>query len=146
MSNYSLTQIKAELDPRQQKAAMLIVENEFLTKETGRRSLEDIAQEIGVSRQSLHTWRQSPYFRAYMNHLSDERLDSRRAEVDAALFKLIQGGNNGLPAIKALELYYKLSGRLVDKQVVETIDGNKPELSQEQIDSGIEELAKKLRG
>ena len=40
------------------------------------------------------------------------------------LIRLIRGGNNGLGSIKALELYYKLSGRLVNKSEITQHDGD----------------------
>lgn len=144
----SLMQIKAELDIRQQKAAQLLVENEHRTKaDGGRRTLDEIGEEMQISRQTLWAWQKQPAFRAFMQHLADEQLDARRAFVDGQLFKLIEGvSNNGVASIKALEMYYKLNGRLVERSIVETVDGSKPQLTDAEISAGIAELADKLKG
>lgn len=148
MTQYSLTYMKGELDERKQLAAQLLVENEFKGGLTGeRRTLEEIAnEELNVSRQTLHAWRKDPVFTAYMAYLSDRHLDAQRAFVDSQLMKLIAGtSNNGTPSVKSIEMFYKLQNRLIERSVVETTE-NTRELSQEQIDAGIDELARKLRG
>ena len=144
---YSLMQMKAELDGRQQLAAQLMVESEFRTKlEGGRRTLDEIGDEVGVTRVTLWTWKKDPVFIAYMAHLSDQHLDAQRALVDGQLMRLITGtSNNGTPSIKALELWYKLNQRLVERSVVEHKDGAKPQLTDQQITDGIEELAARLK-
>ena len=148
MSKYSLIQMRAELDGRQQNAAQLLVENEFRSKlEGGRRTLDEIGEEVGVSRVTLWQWKKEPVFISYMAYLSDQHLDAQRAVVDGQLMRLIEGtSNNGTPSIKALELWYKLNNRLVERSVVEQVVGDKPVLTEQQVTEGIAELAAKLKG
>lgn len=56
--------------------------------------------------------------------------------------KLIMGtSNNGMPSIKALELYYKIFGSLVDKKSIEFDDGsNRPRLTAKEVSEGLNEL------
>lgn len=139
----NLTQAKATLTPQQMTACELLVENEFNRLTNTHKTKEEIANEVGVSRQSLHVWEKLPAFATYMAAISDQRLATRRAFVDSQLLRLIEGGNNGLPSVKAIEMYMKLQNRLSDK--VEVTTHNQPQLSQAEISAGIEELASKLR-
>ncbi|MGP4080982.1 phBC6A51 family helix-turn-helix protein [Pseudalkalibacillus sp. R45] len=136
----TLDELKRGLDDRQLLAAQLLVNNEFAGKE--RRHQEDIAEEIGVSRQTLWEWRKKDQrFISYMSALSDMTLDSHRSLADAQLIKLIKGtSNNGLASIKALELFYKLSGRLIDKREVKVDDNYVPRKSREEVAQELREL------
>ena len=147
MSKYSLMQMRAELDTKKQNAAQVLVENEFRSKlEGGRRSLDIIGEELGVSRQTLWAWKKDPVFISYMAYISDRHLDAQRALVDGQLMRLVEGtSNNGTPSIKALELWYKLNDRLVTRSIVEYAEGSKPQLTDQQISDGIAELADKLK-
>lgn len=113
-----LDELKEKLTPQQQMAVHLIVANDFAGKQ--KRTLEEIGKEVGVSRQTLHKWSQNPYFAHYQAAITDMKMDSYRSLVDARLMQLIEHGpsNNGIPSIKAIELYYKLSGRLVERSEV----------------------------
>jgi len=138
----TLSQLKARLSPQQQAAAELIVANEFATKGE-KKTYEEIAEEVGVAIRTLYNWRQSPDFTRYMSVISDNKLDNYRALADAQLIKLIKGtSNNGIPAIKALELYYKLSGKLVDRResVVVNESDRKPRVSREEVEKELDKL------
>jgi hypothetical protein len=62
-------------------------------------------------------------FIRYQTALTDVKLESYRTLVDAKHMHLIEKGasNNGILPIKALELYDKLSGRLVERSEVTSI-------------------------
>src|SRR5699024_10985780 len=112
--------LKLRLTPAQRKAAELIVANDFAPKGE-KRTLDEIAEEVGVDRRTIYNWRQSADFRRYMAAISDGELANYRSLADSQLIKLIKGtSNNGLPAIRGLELFYKLEGRLVERSVVQT--------------------------
>lgn len=135
--------LKLRLTPAQRKAAELIVANDFAPKGE-KKNLDEIAEEVGVDRRTLYNWRQNPDFTRYMSAISDGELANYRSLADSQLIKLIKGtSNNGLPAIKALELFYKLEGRLVDKSVVMTNeDSRNPRLTQEEINNELDKLDK----
>lgn len=143
----TLRELTDGLDERQKDAAEKLVDNEF-ARSLGESKVTEaqIAEEIGVSRQTLSRWKKLPKFIEYMAYHSKLNTDSMRPTADAMLLKLIRGtSNNGLGSIKALELYYKISGVLVERREQTYVDGNKPQLSQEQIDKTIDDLAAKLR-
>lgn len=118
MTNITLEGLKAKLTPKQILAAELILENEFRAK-GDKRTYDQIAEDAGCGVRTLYEWRQEPEFVRYLAVISDTKLDSYRSMADAQLVKLMNGtSNNGTPSIKALELYYKIIGKLVDKREV----------------------------
>lgn len=138
----TLQELKSRLTATQIKAAHLLVANSFASKEE-KKTLEEIAHECGITRQQLWRWRyDNRDFIKYVEALSDMRLAAYRDLADAQLIKLIQGvSNNGIPSIKGLELYYKLTGRLVDRKQIEVDDvSNRPRLTAEEVAKGLDEL------
>ena len=138
----TLQELKSRLTATQIKAAHLLVANSFANRDE-KKTLEEIAHECGVSRVELWRWRyDNRDFIKYVEALSDMRLAAYRDLADAQLIKLIQGtSNNGIPSIKALELYYKLAGRLVDRKSIEVDDvSNRPRLTAEEVAKGLDEL------
>lgn len=110
-------ELKAHLTAAEQHAILLIVENDFKTKE--KRTLAEIAKELGISERALYEWRQKPEFKELLGLTSDSFLMDKRNLVNAQLLKAIMGtSNNGIPSMKALELYYKLAGSLEDKLTI----------------------------
>ena len=95
-----------------------------------------------MDRRTLYNWRQNSDFTRYMSAISDNKLDNHRSLADSQLIKLIAGvSNNGVASIKALELFYKLNGRLEDKRTV-TIndDKHKPAMTREEVSKGLADL------
>lgn len=130
-------ELKAHLTPAEQRAILLIVENDFKTKE--KRTLAQIAEELGISERAFYDWRQKPEFKELLVLTSDSLLMEKRNIVNAQLMKAIEGtSNNGIPSMKALELYYKMTGSIEDKLLItQEVKGQKP--SQQ---SNVEALAK----
>lgn len=120
MTKQTFDALKASLTPAQHLAAEFMLEREYAAK-NDRKTYEEIAEEVGISTRLLYDWRKNPDFVKYTAALSDTKLDSYRSLADAQLIRLIQGtSNNGNAAIKALELFYKINGKLVDKREVVT--------------------------
>ena len=137
-------ELKLLLTPAQRKAAELIVANDFAPKGE-KKNLDDIAEEVGVDRRTLYNWRQNSDFTRYMGAISDGELANFRSLADSQLIRLIAGEftNNGTPAIKALELFYKLEGRLVDRSVVMQDDkDNQPRISRAKLSEELQKLDK----
>ena len=119
MSEARKKALEARLDPRQRIAALLCVERE-MTDEVERKSFDEIAEEVGVSRQSLYKWRtQNKTFIEYTNLLADDFLESKRARVYRQLMKLIDGPQ---PSVKGIQLYLQRHGLLTERQLIETKD------------------------
>ena len=133
--------LKLLLTPEQRKAAELIVANDFAPKGE-KRKLDEIAFEVGVDRRTLYNWRQNADFTRFMSAISDNKLDNHRSLADSQLIKLIAGtSNNGVASIKALELFYKLNGRLEDKRTVTINDEErKPTMTRAEVSKGLADL------
>jgi DNA-binding MurR/RpiR family transcriptional regulator len=117
----SKRQLEAKLTAQQRKAALMLVENE-LADNTVSLSQDEIAEEVGVSRNTLFRWRtQNDDFRDYKNLLSDDFLSEQRTFVYKQLMKLIGGSQ---PSVKALDLYLRRHGLLTDRVVTEDTTGN----------------------
>lgn len=139
----SLKDYERMLDPTHAEAARLLVENQFKLKNE-RKTMGDIAAEVGVSRQSLHNWQKHPDFIRYMDALSEQQLAIHKPLVDSQLMKAIRGDaqNNGLPSMKALEMYYKLSGRLAERHEMFIADQPtaRKSFTEEEYDAAMQEL------
>lgn len=139
MPRKSIRDYERELTPLQIKIANEIVENDY-RKHNEKKTMTQIAEEVGVSRVTLYKHRNNGAVIAYMALLSERSLDQFRTKADNALMRLIDDGTGRLPSTKALQLYYQLLGRLVERKVVtEDEDTLQPRISQAEIDV---ELAK----
>ncbi|MED0996281.1 phBC6A51 family helix-turn-helix protein [Bacillus mobilis] len=136
-----LRDLRQEITDEKAQAAVKLVENSFAGRE--RKTLEEIAGEIGISRTTLWTWSNDVNFIRYKEALADQLLRDNIDLANGQLLALIRGDftNNGTPSIKALELFYKLSGKLVEKkEIITNVD--KPKVSQSEIEETLSELGK----
>lgn len=123
-------QLEAALTPQKQKAAQMIVNNDWaaITHEAGRKkTMQDIADDLGIARSTLYEWKAEEDFVAYVNYLTDVQLSAMRSEVNVAIMRAVRGGNNGQPSIKALELYMKRFALLQNVDIVEFGKGDEGE-------------------
>jgi hypothetical protein len=100
----------------------------------GGMEFDEIADKVGISVRQLHRWRNIPEFKAAIVETS---LDLVKDELPAVLLahrKQAEKGN-----VKAIELFYKLFGLLIERQEIETVTASKDK-SNEDIDSDIAEL------
>jgi len=136
MSAAKRKQLESRLDGRQKLAALAVVEREF-APESERKGFEEIAAEVGVSRNSLYEWRtQNKAFIDYVNFISDDFLSSKRPVVYRRLMQLIDGAQ---PSVKAIDLFMKREGLITAQVAVETKDAGAAR-SNEEIAAEIEEI------
>lgn len=136
MSEARKKALESRLEGRQIRAALLCVEREFAAEED-RRSFDDIADEVGVSRVALWKWRtQNRNFIDYTNYLADDFLAAERAFVYKQLMKTIGGAQ---PSVKGIDLYFKRHGLITERQIVETKDAAGSR-SNDDISKDLEEL------
>ncbi|XID95782.1 phBC6A51 family helix-turn-helix protein [Paenibacillaceae bacterium WGS1546] len=81
--------------------------------------MQELAEDIGIARSTLYEWRALESFGEYVNYLTDLQLSAMRTEVNVAIMKAIRGGPNGVPSVKAIDLYMRRFGLLTDRTVVE---------------------------
>lgn len=103
--------------PGQQKAAILLVENDFVSSREERKSKEQIAEECGVTRVTLWHWdTKDTNFIAYKNYIASEMMNSQLSYVYSKLMDIIGEGNS-----KGIEMFLKRMGDL-DTKTDLTID------------------------
>ena len=134
---------KKQLTPQQQKAALLIATNEFreATPDGRKMTMQEIADAVGISRSRLYEWKRERPFIEYMNYVAQDIFESYKAEVMAQLMKSIRSNN---PSVKAMELFFKLHGDLIDKKEIVKQDDAKL-LDREELRERIEERKKRLK-
>jgi transposase-like protein len=81
---------------------------------------DEIAEQCGISVRQLHRWRKQPEFKQAIVEQSLENVKEVLPNVLKAHTKQAERGN-----IKAIELFYKLFGLLVEKQEIEQTVHNK---------------------
>lgn len=122
-------QLEEQLDARQIRAAYLLIENELLSRtDPDYKTQEEIAKEVGVRRESLWRWRkQDQTFIEYRKEIAKDYLgDSVNIFVDALIRSM--RGTNGVPSMKALDLYAKHIGFIQpDNQVEVNVGGGRSE-------------------
>lgn len=115
-------ELESKLSLKQREAALMLVENELQSKSEERKTQEELAESLGVTRMALYKWRtQNKAFIEYKNLLADDFFSEKRDVVYRQLFKLITGSQ---PSVKAIDLYLRRHGLLTDKTIVEEVGTN----------------------
>lgn len=128
-------ELESKLNLKQRKAALMLVENELNTDY--KKTQDEIAEELGVSRQGLYKWRtQNKVFIEYRNKLADDILSSMRPLVYKQLMSLITGSQ---PSVKAIDLFMRRFALLTDKQQVEEL-GQATARSSKELEDSIKEI------
>lgn len=102
-----------KLRPLQREAAIALVEYEFTPKKE-RKTKQEIADEIGTSRKTLHAWdTKDRNFINYKNHIAGQFVDSSLAMVYSKLLESIKNGS-----VRGIETYLKRIGDLDQRSEV----------------------------
>lgn len=110
---------EARFQPKQREAAIALVEYEF-TPKGERKTKQEIADELGVTRKTLYNWdTQDANFISYKNHLAAQFADSSLAFVYKKLIESIERGS-----VRGIETYLKRIGDLDIKQEVTINNGS----------------------
>jgi AcrR family transcriptional regulator len=97
----------SKFSAQQLAAARLLVDPD------NRMTYKEIATEVGISDRQFYRWREDEDYAALLEELSDRIMKTFISEVDKAVMKSVKQGS-----VKAMELAYKRSGKLVDKKEV----------------------------
>ncbi|PKJ52712.1 MULTISPECIES: phBC6A51 family helix-turn-helix protein [Bacillus] len=112
----SKKELESRLNLKQREAALLLVENE-MNIEGDRKTQEELANELGITRMCLYKWRtQNKSFIDYKNMIADEFFSEKRDFVYRQLLRTISGSQ---PSIKGIDLFMRRHGLLTDKKVIE---------------------------
>jgi len=119
-------QLEAQLTPQKIQAAHLLVLNEWADilgdDSIQKRTMQEIADAVGCSRSTLTGWRTEEHFTAYLNYLAERQLDAMRSKMYTQLVRAAMGGSNGIPSVRALDLYFRHYGLLTDRTEVVTTE------------------------
>ncbi|MDR6883559.1 phBC6A51 family helix-turn-helix protein [Bacillus sp. 3255] len=116
--------LEAQLTPQQRKAAELMAENEWsgIVEGVEKKTMQQIGEEVGVSRRTLYEWRDREDFVAYLNYVSDTQFSAMRPKANAAVMRLIDNGS-----VKALDLFYRRHGLLTSvTEIKDSREGDGP--------------------
>jgi AcrR family transcriptional regulator len=116
MPRLTKKELEKRMSANEKKVAYLLVENEFADK-ADKRTMQELADELGISRTALYNLKNKPDVARLMNMISDEYMDAFKVKVDKALTRLIDDGSDRLPSVKAIELFYKLKGLMIDRSI-----------------------------
>lgn len=123
-----------KLKPLQREAALALVEYEFTPKKE-RKTKQEIADEIGITRQGMHKWEtQDKNFIAYKNSIAADFTDSHAPMVYKKLLETIENGS-----VRGIELFLKRMGDLADQSEVTIKTGEEVPLEERR-----EELLKRV--
>lgn len=136
-----IKQLEAQLSFEKRKAAQACALNEIMPEGGEKKTQEQLAEELGMSRMGLYRWRtQDSTFIEYMNLLADDMLSSHRAKVYGKLMTLIDGPQ---PSVKAIDLFMKRYGLLTEKQII--TDNTTADESSEDIQKEADDLDRYLK-
>jgi AcrR family transcriptional regulator len=109
----------------------------LLTDPESKMTLVQIAETVGVSDRTLYRWREKEEFAQLIEELSDRIMKTFISEVDKAVMKSVKNGS-----VKAMELAYKRSGKLVDKKEISSeVDVNVASVGEKSNEELMKELA-----
>lgn len=100
---------KNSLTDSQRRCAEIFATNDF-TKKT----IVQIAEEIGVSERTIYRWKQDPDFIAYQNHIAERAMDDFIVETYAQLRRLLREGKSEKTQLEAIKLVLQNRGKLKD--------------------------------
>jgi|HigsolmetaAR204D_1030405.scaffolds.fasta_scaffold00975_18 transcriptional regulator with XRE-family HTH domain len=94
----------------------MLVDNEFglLTPDGKKLTVEQLAEKIGIAKSTLYEWKKNPDFIRYKDYLADDQFATQRERVYRSVLDAIDRGS-----IKAMDLWMRRFGLLVDRQIVE---------------------------
>lgn len=118
---------ESKLKQGQRRAAMLMVEYEFEKDASKRMTQQEIADEVGVHRCTIHDWnKHDPNFIEYKNYLAATAMN---AYLPFVYRKLLDGINHG--SMKGIELFLKRIGDMDNRSEI-TINESNNDMSMEE--------------
>ena len=135
--------LEERLTADQLKAVYLLLDNE-IKAEGERMSQDDIARECNVNRSTLYRWRtQNQDFIDYRREVTRNYISDMSGLFIEALRKSIIG-TNGVPSMKALDLFAKMEGHVQSGNTVDVNIGSGGR-SDDDLESELEKLDEQLK-
>ena len=121
-----ITFLESERLTEKQMAVALLVANVY-----DHRSISEKCKAVGITPNTYYNWKKDPYFKQYMNEITENMFGDYLPEVHQALVKNAVAGD-----FKAIEMFYKVSGRYNDK--------DRSDVDLRRLMSGIQEAIQKV--
>lgn len=123
-------QLFEQLEETQQKAIYMLLEREQYSKSDERyKSLDKIADDLGVVRKTLYNWRmRDRIFQEALEETSREYLAALAPKAAGAMFKLLDSAQ---PLTKALDLYFKSQNWVKNEQKIDITTNGRNDVSAE---------------
>lgn len=118
---------KTTLTPKQKRAAQMLANPEF------KGTVTKLCEDIGVARSTFYDWIKLPLFRDYLTELIESYADAKLSRVWQSLIEQCLSGN-----VRAIELYFKLKGRLSSQVQQPSAPNNLLDILQEDDDDDME--------
>ncbi|MEK3995472.1 phBC6A51 family helix-turn-helix protein [Psychrobacillus sp. FSL K6-2365] len=142
-----MKELEAKIGPLRVKGAYMLLALELReTAEGGPTTVAQVAEELKVSTVTLWNWKNNRDFITYKNLIADTFLEEKRAIVNQKLMSLIDSSQ---PSVKAIDLYFRRFGLLTERQIVEQVESQDVNTSNEKIEESmaeIDELLEKKEG
>jgi AcrR family transcriptional regulator len=88
----------------------------FATVDIHKKTIKEIADEVGVNERTLYRWKKDREFIAYQNSIAETAMEDVLSEAYAKLKTLLREGKSEKTQLEALKLILQNRGKLVDKQ------------------------------
>lgn len=136
MAKRTMKDIERELTPKEIEAALAVFENDTLPPGK-RKSLETIADELGIGVRTLYEWRQKDAFIEYKNALTDRFSANARMRVMQSVISEAEKGNAAMA-----KLFLQTQSMLSDHKTV-TVEGA-PAVDKDEVARRLAALQEKL--
>lgn len=137
MAKRTMKDIERELTPKEIEAALQVFENDTLPPGK-RKSLETIADELGIGVRTLYEWRQKDAFIEYKNALTDRFSANARMRVMQSVISEAEKGNAAMA-----KLFLQTQSMLTDNKTVEVVGGS-PAVDKDEVARRLAALQEKL--
>ena len=137
MAKRTMKDIERDLTPKEIEAALQVFENDTLPPGK-RKSLETIADELGIGVRTLYEWRQKDAFIEYKNALTDRFSANARMRVMQSVISEAEKGNAAMA-----KLFLQTQSMLTDNKTVEVVGGS-PAVEKDEVARRLAALQEKL--
>ena len=139
-----MKRLEAKLGPLKVKAAYMALAIELReVTDDGPTTNEELIKELQIARNTFYAWKKESDFIAYKNLIADTFLEEKRAIVNQKLMTLIDSSQ---PSVKAIDLYFRRYGLLTERQIVEQVESQDANTSNEKIEESMAEIDELLEG
>lgn len=123
--------------PKVEAVHMLIAKESKMVAEGEPKNDEQIAERLSISPATLYNWKKNEDFITYKNLIADTYLEEKRSIVNEKLMSLIDSSQ---PSVKAIDLYFRRFGLLTERQIVEQVESQDANTSNEKIEESMAEI------